>query len=76
MSTFRLDKLLTPHLRVLDLSYASINSLPPSFSHLQNLYLLSLRGCSQLGTLSPLYIQLSMCKQGKAYKQRNLHSPS
>jgi Leucine-rich repeat (LRR) protein len=62
MSTFRLDKLLTPHLRVLDLSYASINSLPPSFSHLQNLYLLSLRGCSQLETLSPLYIQLSMCK--------------
>jgi Leucine-rich repeat (LRR) protein len=54
MSTFGLDKLVTPNLRVLDLSYTPINSLPPSFSHRQNLYLLSLRGCSQLEmTLSP-----------------------
>jgi hypothetical protein len=53
MSAFPLDELLTPHLRVLDLSYTPINSLPSSFSHLQNLYMLSLRGCSQLETLSP-----------------------
>ncbi|CAD6254574.1 unnamed protein product [Miscanthus lutarioriparius] len=52
VSVFPFDKFLTPHLRVLDLSYTPINSLPPSFSKLLNLYLLSLRGCSQLETLS------------------------
>ena len=54
MSAFRLDKLLTPHLHVLDLSYTPINSLPLSFSNVLNLYLLSLRGCSQLKILSPI----------------------
>jgi Leucine-rich repeat (LRR) protein len=53
MSGLHLDQLLTPHLCVLDLSYTPITSLPPSFSSLLNLYLLSLRGCSQLETLSP-----------------------
>ncbi|CAD6254479.1 unnamed protein product [Miscanthus lutarioriparius] len=52
VSVFPFDKFLTPHLRVLDLSYTPINSLPPSFSKLLNLYLLSLRGCSQLEILS------------------------
>ncbi|KXG27873.2 hypothetical protein SORBI_3005G057201 [Sorghum bicolor] len=53
MSVIPFDTLLTPQLRVLDLSYTPINSLPTSFSNLLNLYMLSLRGCSQLDTMSP-----------------------
>ncbi|KAL6870874.1 hypothetical protein ACP4OV_014722 [Aristida adscensionis] len=49
---FPFHKVFGPHLHVLDLSYTTINSLPPLFSRLLNLYLLSLRGCSQLKTLS------------------------
>lgn len=53
MSVFPLDELLTPHLSVLNLSHTPINSLPSSISNLLNLYLLSLRGCTQLQSLSP-----------------------
>ncbi|KAF8731023.1 hypothetical protein HU200_016903 [Digitaria exilis] len=53
ISDFPFDKVLNRHLRVLDLSYTTINSLPQVFSQLLNLRLLSLRGCSQLETLSP-----------------------
>ncbi|XP_002450391.1 uncharacterized protein LOC8073656 [Sorghum bicolor] len=53
MSVIPFDKLLNPHLRVLDLSHTPINSLPHAFSNLLNLYMLSLRGCSLLQTLSP-----------------------
>ncbi|CAL5079220.1 unnamed protein product [Urochloa decumbens] len=53
ISAFPMDKVLNRHLRVLDLSYTPIDSLPPGFSQLLNLHLLSLRGCSLLKTLSP-----------------------
>ncbi|CAL5089354.1 unnamed protein product [Urochloa decumbens] len=46
ISGIPLDKVLNRHLRVLDLSYTPIDSLPPGFSQLLNLHLLSLRGCS------------------------------
>ncbi|KAL6870872.1 hypothetical protein ACP4OV_014720 [Aristida adscensionis] len=49
---FPFDKVFGPHLHVLDLSYTPINSLPPWFSCLLNLHLLSVKGCSQLKTLS------------------------
>ncbi|KAL6595570.1 hypothetical protein ACP70R_047910 [Stipagrostis hirtigluma subsp. patula] len=49
---FPFDKVLNHHLRVLDLSYTPIKALPTGFSHLLNLHLLSLRGCSHLETLS------------------------
>ncbi|KAF8662617.1 hypothetical protein HU200_056218 [Digitaria exilis] len=44
---------LIHYLRVLDLSYTPINSLPSWICRLSNLALLSLRGCSELHTLSP-----------------------
>ncbi|CAL4989287.1 unnamed protein product [Urochloa decumbens] len=44
---------LIHYLRVLDLSYTPINSLPSWITRLSNLALLSLRGCSKLHTLSP-----------------------
>ncbi|XP_034568930.1 uncharacterized protein [Setaria viridis] len=44
---------LIHYLRVLDLSYTPINSLPSWISRLSNLALLSLRGCSKLDNLSP-----------------------
>nr|TKV99618.1 hypothetical protein SEVIR_8G055900v2 [Setaria viridis] len=47
------DEVLNSFIRVLDLSYTQIDSLPPGFSQLLNLNLLSLRGCSHLETLSP-----------------------
>ncbi|CAL5076444.1 unnamed protein product [Urochloa decumbens] len=53
ISGFPFHKILNRHLRVLDLSYTPIDSLPPEFSQLLNLHLLSLRGCSLLKTLSP-----------------------
>lgn len=52
ISGFPFQQVLNSHLRVLDLSYTMIESLPSSISHLWNLHLLSLRGCSQLETLS------------------------
>lgn len=52
ISGFPFDKVFNSHLRVLDLSYTQIDYLPPGFSQLQNLHLLSLRGCSRLKTLS------------------------
>ncbi|TVU26550.1 hypothetical protein EJB05_29102, partial [Eragrostis curvula] len=53
ISGFSFDKVLNHHLRVLDLSYTMIDSLPPWLSLLLNLLLLSLRGCSKLNKLSP-----------------------
>ncbi|CAL4982136.1 unnamed protein product [Urochloa decumbens] len=53
VSTFPFEQVLNHRLRVLDLSYTPINSLPHWFSRLLNLHLLSLRGCSLLKTLSP-----------------------
>ncbi|TKW11728.1 hypothetical protein SEVIR_6G251950v4 [Setaria viridis] len=52
ISGFPFDRVLDHHLHVLDLSYTPINSLPPSLSRLSNLRLFSLRGCSNLETLS------------------------
>ncbi|TKV99917.1 hypothetical protein SEVIR_8G075600v4 [Setaria viridis] len=52
-SAFPFDTVSNHSLRVLDLSYTQINSLPSWLSNLLNLHLLSLRGCSQLETLSP-----------------------
>ncbi|KAK8451669.1 hypothetical protein SEVIR_6G247250v4 [Setaria viridis] len=52
ISDFPFDRVLDHHLHVLDLSYTPINSLPPSLSRLSNLRLFSLRGCSNLETLS------------------------
>ncbi|KAL6870884.1 hypothetical protein ACP4OV_014732 [Aristida adscensionis] len=52
IQAFPFDKVFSPHLHVLDLSYTPINSLPPWFSRLLNLHLLSLKGCSRLETLS------------------------
>ncbi|KAL6640409.1 hypothetical protein ACP70R_021532 [Stipagrostis hirtigluma subsp. patula] len=49
---FPFDKVFNHHLHVLDLSYTPIKALPTGFSHLLNLHLLSLRGCSHLETLS------------------------
>ncbi|XP_004978842.1 uncharacterized protein LOC101778615 isoform X2 [Setaria italica] len=53
ISGFPFDEVLNSFICVLDLSYTPIDSLPPGFSQLLNLNLLSLRGCSQLETLSP-----------------------
>ncbi|OEL17706.1 hypothetical protein BAE44_0021275 [Dichanthelium oligosanthes] len=53
ISGFPFDQVLNSHIHVLDLSYTTIESIPSSFSCLLNLYLLSLRGCSKLETLSP-----------------------
>ncbi|TVU26577.1 hypothetical protein EJB05_29131, partial [Eragrostis curvula] len=53
ISGFPLDKVLNHRLRVLDLSYTMIDTLPPWLSLLLNLLLLSLRGCSMLNKLSP-----------------------
>ncbi|CAL5033057.1 unnamed protein product [Urochloa decumbens] len=53
ISGFPFDMVLGRFLRVLDLSYTPINSLPSWISRLSNLHLLSLRGCSQLETLCP-----------------------
>ncbi|TVU26596.1 hypothetical protein EJB05_29150, partial [Eragrostis curvula] len=53
ISGFPFDKVLNHRLRVLDLSYTMIDSLPPWLSLLLNLLLLSLRGCSKLNKLSP-----------------------
>ncbi|TVU26583.1 hypothetical protein EJB05_29137, partial [Eragrostis curvula] len=53
ISGFPLDKVLNHRLRVLDLSYTMIDTLPPWLSLLLNLLLLSLRGCSMLTKLSP-----------------------
>ncbi|KAL6640412.1 hypothetical protein ACP70R_021535 [Stipagrostis hirtigluma subsp. patula] len=49
---FPFDKVFNHHLHVLDLSYTPISALPPGFSHLLNLHLLSLRGCTHLEILS------------------------
>ncbi|KAJ1256508.1 hypothetical protein BS78_K012300 [Paspalum vaginatum] len=54
ISGFPFDQVLYHHkyLRVLDMSYTPMNSLPSCISLLSNLHLLSLRGCFQLQTLS------------------------
>ncbi|KAJ1274669.1 hypothetical protein BS78_05G079400 [Paspalum vaginatum] len=52
ISRIPFSKLLNTLLRVLDLSYTPINCLPPGFSRLLSLRLLSLRGCTKLETLS------------------------
>ncbi|TVU26546.1 hypothetical protein EJB05_29098, partial [Eragrostis curvula] len=52
ISGFPLDKVLNHRLRVLDLSYTMIDTLPPWLSLVLNLLLLSLRGCSMLNKLS------------------------
>ncbi|KAF8711097.1 hypothetical protein HU200_029103 [Digitaria exilis] len=53
ISDFPFDEVLDSQLIVLDLSYTTINFLPRGISQLLYLHLLSLRGCSQLETLSP-----------------------
>ncbi|KAJ4782737.1 Disease resistance protein (TIR-NBS-LRR class) family [Rhynchospora pubera] len=54
LSKFSLETLFTSlkNLRVLDLSYTSIELLPISFSEMTNLRFLSLKGCNKLRTLT------------------------
>ncbi|KAJ4789622.1 TIR-NBS-LRR class disease resistance protein [Rhynchospora pubera] len=55
LSKFSLETLfpLLKHLRILDLSYTSLEQMPPSISLMVNLRFLSLKGCNQLMTLTP-----------------------